>query len=398
MAARQCYACDRSYDEHRARCDSGEPLWVPLQTTATWPGSDEQTRRGRDPASSGIWRYEPLLPASRPPAGADLAPGATPLLRAAGLEPYAGARLWLKDEGRNPTGSFKDRGSAVGVAEALEAGADRVGTVSHGNMALSTAAHAATAGLECVVLVPDDIADARLRAIGRFDPQIVRVQGDYGRLYHDALALGAEHGIRFLNSDVPLRVAGQKTLAYELVDSSPDLDAVVLPVSSGGNASAVWKGLLEARASGRIDALPRLYLTQAAACDPIAAAFRARADRVEPATDVAETVAYSIANADPPSGTRALAAVRDTGGAIVSVGESAILEAQDRLARTAGVRAEPASATTLAGLRQLTAEGEIGADERVACVLTGRGYGDGGGVPVTERVERTDLEAAIALE
>ncbi|WP_425494486.1 threonine synthase [Natronosalvus halobius] len=386
---RVCYACERTFETPRARCDCGEPLWRPIEPLESCPS---------DAGSSGrsIWRYDAVLPASQPTG--DLEAGGAAVWRSRSLESYAGANVWLADEGRNPTGSFKDRGSAVGVAATLEAGIDRVGTVSHGNMASSVAAHAAAAGIDCTVLVPADIAEERIRAIARFDPQIVRVHGDYGRLYYDALELGRRHGIQFLNSDVPLRVAGQKTLAFDLLETVPSLDAIVLPVSSGGNASAVWKGLLELRAGGLLESLPRLYLIQAAACDPIAAAYRSDRERVDPASGVKETVAYSIANADPPSGTRALAAVRDTDGAALSVDDDAILEAQDRLARDAGVRVEPASATTVAGLRRLTERGDVGPDETVACVLTGRGYGGEGELPSAPVVDREDLESSLDSE
>ena len=393
MTDRCCAACDRVYGEPRARCACGEPLWFALREADQWPRAAAGGGGWPSPAS-GIGRYAALLPVD--PTAADLGAGATPLVRADRLDEVAGCRLWLKDEGQNPTGSFKDRGSAVGVAAVAAATTgERVGTVSHGNMARSTAAHAAAAGVDCVVLVPEDVPAERLAAIARFGPTILRVRGDYGRLYHDALALGPDHGIRFCNSDVPLRVAGQKTLAYELLEAAPDLDVIVLPASSGGNASAVWKGLREARLAGLTRDLPRLCLVQAAACDPIAAAFR-RGDETVSSTTAGETVAYSIANPDPPSGTRALAAVRATGGAVVSVDDDAIRDARSQLARRAGIEAETAAATPLAGVRRLRRSGGIDADERVACVVTGRGYGDtGSNMATSSVVDRGELGDAL---
>ncbi|MCU4751599.1 threonine synthase [Halobacteria archaeon AArc-curdl1] len=391
---RRCYACGVTTDQPYARCDCGEPLWFAVQPLEAWPALAELT--------GSIWRYEDVLPVEQP--AGDLAPGATPLLSVPGLREETGLELWLKDEGRNPTGSFKDRGSAVGVGVALERAHEastpagdpaRVATVSHGNMALSTAACAAAAGLEATVFVPEDIAGERLAAIGAFEPEIVRVRGDYGRLYHDALELGARHGVTVCNSDVPSRVAGQKTLAFELLEAVPDLDAIVLPVSSGGNASAVWKGLLEMRAGGLCTDLPALYLVQATACDPIARAYRASDDVVTPIDDDADTVAYSIANADPPSGTRALAAVRDTGGAVVSVDDDAILTAQRRLA-SVGIRVEPSSATTLAAITALCEGGALKSGDRVAGVLTGRGYGGSGGEPETTGRTRDTLDTVFS--
>jgi len=364
MSDRVCYDCGARYDDRRARCDCGEPVWLDVDAGGFgW----EDLADG-----PGLWRYAPLLPVE-PTEGIARAVGGTPLIRTPSLDGFAGARVHLKDEAANPTGSFKDRGSAVGVAAAAAAG-DPVGTVSHGNMAMSTAAHAAAVDADCAVLVPDDIPEERLRFIAQYDPTLLRVEGDYGRLYERSLAVGAERGIRFLNSDVPLRVEGQKTLGYEVAEAfAPGApDALVLPVSSGGNASAVWKGLSELAAAGAVDP-PPIYLVQAAACAPIAAAYERGDDAVTP-VEGGETVAYSIANADPPSGTRALAAVRDTGGAVLAVEDGAILAAKRALAREAGLCVEAASATALAGVRTLTAEGELGADDDVAVVATGTGF------------------------
>ncbi|WP_135854265.1 threonine synthase [Halorussus salinus] len=406
-----CYRCGATASfPDRKRCDCGEPLWFDTDGAAAefaWP--DAETTAG---AKSAVRRYADLLPFDSESGGAiegvSAAAGATPLVRASGLDNDAGCRLWLKDESENPTGSFKDRGSAVGVAWAAEAGREWVGTVSHGNMAMSVAATAAGASSgdpdadspRALVLVPDDISGERLAAIAQYDPALVRVAGDYGRLYHETLA--ADAPVEFVNSDTPLRVAGQKTTALEICeafargasaremrgrrDRAPDdssasevpsvPDAIVLPVSSGGHASATWKALRELRAAGLLaeEALPRLYFVQAAACDPIAAAFRDERESVTRATETGETVAYSIANADPPSGTRALAAARATGGAVLSVPDDEILDAKATLARNAGFCVEPASATALAGIRRLSDAGELAADDAVVAVLTGTGF------------------------
>lgn len=279
----------------------------------------------------------------------------------------AGCHVFLKDERANPTGTFKDRGSAVGI---LAADDRPVLTVSHGNMARSVAALAAANGIKAGILVPADVPAERLAPIARYDPAILRVDGEYDRLYHDALAM-EDH--LALNADVPLRIAGQKTLAFEIAAQAPAADAVVLPVSSGGNASAVWKGFRELVAAGAIESVPQLFLVQAATCAPIAAAFQSGRDTVEPLERETETIAYSIANADPPSGTRALRAARETGGAVISVSDSRIREAQERLATRAGVSAETASATVLAGLSRLAADGHVRAHDEVVAVITGTG-------------------------
>jgi threonine synthase len=397
MTRLACYRCGETASfPDRKRCPCGEPLWFDTDDAAAgfeWPAGGAPGRAG------GPWRYADLLPVERRE-GVAAGSGDTPLVRAAGLDADAGCRLWLKDESENPTGSFKDRGSAVGVAWAAANDRPWVGTVSHGNMAISTAAHAADTDADCVVLVTDDISAERLAAIAQYDPRVLRISGDYGRLYYDAL--DADAPVEFVNSDTPLRVAGQKTTALEICEAfaagaggadSDAPEAIVLPTSSGGHASASWKALRELETAGLldVDALPRLYLVQAAACDPIAEAYREAREEVT-AVDPGETIAYSIANADPPSGTRALAGVRDTGGAVVSVPDEEILDAQSTLATAAGFCAEVASATTLAGIRRLFEAGELAEDDAVVAVLTGTGFREldaGGEAP--ESVALADL-------
>ncbi|XVH31961.1 threonine synthase [Haloferacaceae archaeon DSL9] len=392
----RCYDCGRSTADPTAqRCACGEPLWFDTDASAAtfdWPAADPRT---------GIWGYDALLPASPPPSGLGATVGGTPLVRTPALDAFAGVRTYLKDEGRNPTGSFKDRGSAVAVAAALDRDVERVGTVSHGNMAMSTAAHAAGAGLDCVVFVPDDISADRLRNIAQFSPRIVRVDGDYGRLYREALALGRSRDIEFANSDSPLRTAGQKTTGLEIChafaaagETTPD--AIVVPVSSGGHASATWKAVRELDAAGLLDRVPRLYFVQAAACAPIARAFERGDDAVAP-VEKGETVAYSIANPDPPSGARALAAARETGGAILAVDDDEIRTAQQRLAIDAGVSVEASSGTCLAGARRLAERGDLDADETAVLVATGNGFKEsiGGVDPDADLVALANLEAVL---
>lgn len=388
MPVLSCYACGRTVEPPAApRCECGEPRWFETEPDAlaalAWP----------DSLDALAWTFADLLPVDPPAAGVGAAAGGTPLVRTPTLDEYAGVRTFVKDEGLNPTGSFKDRGTAVGIELAKREGADAVGTVSHGNMAMSTAAGAAAAGLDCVVCVPADISAERLRNIARYDPRIVRVEGDYGRLYYDALEVGRERGVRFVNSDTPGRVAGQKTTALEALAqhrarTGAVPDAVVLPTSSGGHASGAYKALLELRAAGLLDGAttPRLYLVQAAACAPVAEAYR---DGREDVTRVerGETVAYSIANPDPPSGTRALHGARETGGGAVAVEDDAILDAQRRLAAEAGLTVEASSATALAGARRLAADGVLDREDSVVCVATGSGFKESVGAAEGDAVD-----------
>ncbi|UHQ98515.1 threonine synthase (plasmid) [Natrinema zhouii] len=383
-----CYDCGATAPlGARKRCPCGEPLWVDIDASGF-----EWAETG---SVDDMWRYTEVLPVTEP---VGVPPGGTPLSRAERLDEYAGCTLFLKHEGQNPTGSFKDRGSAVGTAATVETGRKWIGTVSHGNMALSTSAYAASAGLECAVFVPADTPPARLELIARHDPHIFGVKGDYGRLYADTLSLETE--ANFVNSDTPLRVAGQKTIVYEILEQlAPTApDAIALPVSSGGQASAVWKAINELRRAGAIDddEVPRLYLCQAAACDPIATAYRNDEPEVTPVT-AGETIAVSIANADPPSGTRALTAVRDTEGAVVSVPDEAIRDAMDRIATRAGVSVEPSSAVAVAGLRKLSQTDVIEPSDRVVAILTGSGYKELSGADIRSRtIDLADLERELA--
>ncbi len=379
---RLCYACGSRTSDAASRCDCGEPLWLALDPPSDWPVTNENS----------IWRYREWLPVDAP-AGIGAAAGGTPLVRTRRLDDLVDCRVHLKLESTNPTGTFKDRGSAVGVA----ATSGPLGTVSHGNMAISVAAHAAASGRPCSVLVPDDIPVSRLRQIAEYDPRILRVTGDYGELYDATIKIGSQLGIRFLNSDTPLRVAGQKTTGLEICEAfAPDTpDAVVLPVSSGGHASGIWQAFRDLETAGLIQEPPALYLVQAAACSPIADAYQAAQDTVS-AVEPAETIAYSIANPDPPSGTRALTAARETGGGVIAVDEEAIREAMTTFAEVVGVSAEPASAVTLAGLEKLTATKQIAQNDDVVLVVTGTGFrNDAAGSVTTETIPQSELAETL---
>ena len=384
-----CHRCERRYGDIRVRCDCGEPLWIDADpTTFAW---DER----RD--ASGMWRYEALLPTDRPD-GVARAAGGTPLVRSPGLDDAAGGRVFVKDEGENPTGSYKDRGSAVAVPRAVAAGDDVVGTVSYGNMAISTAAHAASLDRECIVFVPEEISSVRLELIAQYEPTIIQVRGEYGALYEDALELSDRLPISVLVSDAPTRISGYKTALFEIYESfAPETpDVIALPASSGGFASGVWLGIRELERAGVIDEPPRLCLVQTAAADPITRAFEGgSADPMPiPPEEAGETIAHSIGNPDPPSGARALAAVRDTDGVVVSVTDDEIRAAGRQFAVEGGFCVEPASATTLAGVSRLAERGDVSADESIVLVPTGTGFkelGTGGTDVATETVHRTEL-------
>ena len=398
-----CTGCGQEVDGARwqARCGAcGEPLAV----------AAPRGGRVRDDGPL-LMRFADFLPAQA--LGLDdpgspvltLGEGGTPLVpldrvgRALGLP-----RLLAKVEGANPTGSFKDRGSVAGVQRARALGFRSVGTVSTGNMASSMAAYAARAGLRAVVLVPAQIPRAKLAPIAAYNPLLIGVEGDYGRLYHLSLQLGPELGIAFVNSDDPYRVEGQKTLALELWHQLKGVpDAVVVPVSSGGHLAGLLKGFQELVALGLAKRLPRLAGVQAAGCAPIAAAFARGAQAPEPWGEP-RTIAKAIANPAPPSGRRLLRAAR--AGAplhFIAVTDEEIMAAYWELARKEGIFAQPDAACALAGVRRLRQEGFLGTDDTVVAVLTGHGTKDltplEAGAPVSLRTcALADLPSVLAQE
>ena len=387
-----CSRCGAAYERRQhPRCTCGEPLWYDSDAAGfDWDDCTDD---------EGLWRYAPLLPASDP-GGLAVVAGGTPLVRSRRLDDTAGCRVWVKDETEQPTGSYKDRGSAVALSLADADGTAPVGTVSYGNMAMSTAAHAASAGRDCVVLVPAETSSVRLELIAQYDPTVLRVEGDYGALYDDVLALDPETPVDFVLSDPPARTSGYKTVVFELFEqfASDVPDALALPASSGGFVSGVYQGLSDLEAAGLLDELPRLYAVQTAASDPITRAFERGSDDVmplEPAA-VGDTIAHSIGNPAPPSGNVVLDAVRETDGAVLSVTDEEITSAQRAFARRGGFCVEPASATPLAGVTRLVDRGEIGSDDDVVLLPTGTGFKEAGTGPGVDRstfrvVDRADV-------
>jgi threonine synthase len=301
--------------------------------------------------------------------------GGTPLLHARRLGAAVGCEdLWLKDESRNPTGSFKDRGTAVAVAVLAAAGVELIGTVSTGNMARSVAAYAARAGLRATIWVGASTPAHKLAPIAIHGADLVRIDAPYGEIYRTSLLWGANHDVVFVNSDSALRVEGQKTIAYEIAEqcSGRPVDWLLVPTSSGGNFSAIGKGFREIVDLGHLQRSPRLVAVQAAGCSPIASAWEAGAE--EPVeVGPARTVAGAISNPTPPSGARALRWARETGGLALKVTDVEILSAQKEIGALTGRFVQPASAAGIAALRKLMQSETIRSDDRVAVLLTGAG-------------------------
>jgi len=373
------------------RCD--EPLEVQYDLENLKERRSPRTFEGRP---WNMWRYSEILPVDAD-GRISLEEGGTPLHLGRRLGEKLGLeRLYFKDETRNPTGSFKDRGSSVGVSKAVQLRANAVGCVSTGNMAASVAAYAAKAGLRSLVLIPTGTPVEKMVQTMICGSALIAVRGEYPETYRMGLEASAKHRIYMVHSDAPFRVEGQKTVAYEISEqlgwNSPD--RVLVPTSSGGNISALWKGFKEMHQLGLVSHVPSMVCVQAEGCSPIAASFGSGKDAVHPFAK-SDTIAQSISNPDPPSGRRVLRLLKDSKGHAMSVTDQEILEAQRLVAETEGLFVEPASASTIAALVKLAESGVIGRSDRVVCVLTGSGLKD---VKSATRLLKKPIEIGSARE
>jgi len=318
-----------------------------------------------------LYRYGELLPITAQTPLLTLGEGDTPLVRAPHLEDLLGCReLYLKLEGCNPTGSFKDRGMVMAIAKALESGSRAVICASTGNTSASAAAYAARADLEAIVLVPEHyVALGKLAQAIIYGARVVMVDGNFDDALRLVRELSQRHPVTLVNSVNPYRLQGQKTAAFELCDSLGDApDILAIPVGNAGNISAYWMGFKEYYQMGKISRLPRMVGFEAEGAAPIV-----RGQVVEKP----ETVATAIRIGNPASWKLAEAARDESGGLIDCVSDQEILEAYRLLSSKEGVFVEPASATPVAGLGKLVSQGRLNLkDSRVVCVLTGNGLKD----------------------
>ena len=373
MASLVCSLCGATYPyvEHRQRCSKdGEPLHVQLDR------GEEKKEIGGD---SLLHRWQQFLPFGRISDDIDLGVGNTPLVKSRRLASRLGmADLYFKNEGLNPTGSFKDRGTVAGIQRALDLGFKAVGTVSSGNMAGSMAAFAARAGLDCFIMVSSRILPEKLGPVGIYHPYLMLVDGDYGDLYQESLRIGEELGIYFIVGDDPFRVEGQKTVALEICLEmnwqAPDF--IFMPVSSGGNMSGVLKGLRELEERGMIARRPQVVGVQAEGSSPIAKAFLQGKESFERLQST-NTICGAITNPNPPSGNRVLRWLEGGRyGRVMTVTDDEALAAQRELAEGEGIWVQPDSAVTLAAVRKSLEQGTIDPSARVVCILTGNGLKD----------------------
>ena len=326
----------------------------------------------------GVWRYAPFMPVD-PAHKVSIQEGGTPLYPTKALGAEIGVEnTFVKFEGLNPTGSFKDRGMTMGVSHAKELGAQVVGCASTGNTSAALAAYAAKAGMKCAVFLPSGkVAMGKLAQALFFGAKVLSIDGNFD----DALALARkmadERKLYLLNSINPYRPEGQKSVLFEIMDqlNYEVPDRLILPVGNAANIWAVYTALTELEEVGWIDKMPMLTGIQAEGAAPVARAFAAEAKDFIPEQNP-ETVATAIRIGNPVSGRKALKAIYSTGGYCTTVNDDEIIKAQQLLGRREGVCVEPASAASVAGLKKLREMGIADKDERVVCICTGNGLKD----------------------
>ncbi len=343
---------------------------------------DQYPLPSRCPVGGGwpgvIGAYRPHLPVNPATPIITLHEGGTPLLLAPALSERVNARVYLKIEGANPTGSFKDRGMTMAISKACEAGAQIVVCASTGNTSASLSAYAARAGLTALVLIPEGkIAMGKLAQAIMHGAIVVQISGNFDQALDIVRVLGERPEITVVNSINPYRIEGQKTAAFEVCDVLGDAPTVhMLPVGNAGNITAYWRGYCEYHELGLITRRPRMLGWQAAGAAPFV--------HGAPVTNP-ETIATAIRIGNPASWQSAIEARDASGGAIGAVTDDEILAAYHLVARAEGVFVEPSSAASIAGLLQAHDAGSITRDDVIVCTVTGHGLKD----PQTALVDAT---------
>ncbi len=351
---------------------------------------------GRAPWRGVIDAYRDRLPLTDATPNITLYEGNTPLMPARVLSDRMGCEVFLKVEGLNPTGSFKDRGMTVAISHAAEEGAEAVICASTGNTSASAAAYAARAGMLCVVLVPrGKIALGKLAQALVHGARLLQVDGNFDDCLALASKLAMDYPVSLVNSVNDYRVEGQKTAAFEIVDALGDApDIHCLPVGNAGNISAYWQGYVEYADDGPAAKRPRMFGFQAAGAAPIVLGH---------VVDEPSTIATAIRIGNPASWTKAERARDESGGRIDAVTDREILAAYRLLARQEAVFVEPASAASVAGLLKSHTAGLIEPGQRIVCTLTGNGLKDpdwaisGSAAPLTIAVDAEAAASALGL-
>ncbi|WP_295582086.1 threonine synthase [uncultured Oscillibacter sp.] len=373
----KCVRCGRTYPAvpDLTTCDCGGILDIVYDYDLIKTRLTKETLARR--AERSMWRYRELLPVEEDTAPPPLRVGWSPLYDEPRLARQLGLkRLWVKDDGQNPTASLKDRASAMAVAKAREAGAGVIACSSTGNAASSLAGNAAAAGLETFIFVPSRAPKGKVAQLMTFGATVISVQGSYEDTFELSRQAIGRWGWYNRNAAInPYLSEGKKTVSLEIMEQLdwqvPDY--IAISVGDGCTIAGLWKGLKDLYAIGFIDRLPRLISAQAAGCCPLNRAI----ETGEPWRPMEEnTLADSIAVGVPRNADKALAAIRESGGLVVNVSDREIMEAQGLLGRTCGVFGEPAGVTGTAGVKKLCEQGVLGEGDTVVSVVTGNGLKD----------------------
>ncbi|MEG9194437.1 MAG: threonine synthase [Candidatus Methanoglobus sp.] len=363
MYSLKCIDCGKESVEESYNCECGGLLEVRFDLNQV--EIDFKLNR----KDLWVWKYRSLLPVKSEPV--TLKEGGTPLYRLERLEKELGVhRIYVKHEGLNPSGSFKDRGMTVGVTKALEFKRKAVACASTGNTSASMAMYAARAGLKAYVLLPaGKVALGKVAQALMHGAEVIGIRGNFDDALRIIREVSDRLKIYLLNSVNPFRLEGQKTIAYEIADEIGVPDRVVLPVGNAGNISAIYKGFKEFLELQLIDKIPKMTGIQASGAAPIYRAFLEKKEEITPVADP-ETIATAIRIGNPVNAKKALRAIYDSKGLAETVSDSEIISAQKLLAKN-GIGVEPASAASVAGLIKLSKLGMIEKDETVVCIATG---------------------------
>jgi threonine synthase len=375
-AALQCRICGQQYPvEPLTIC---EECFGPLEPAYDLQSIDgEQFRKHVETGPASLWRYEMLLPGGPGIERVDLGAGYTPLRRADNLARRLGLKkLWIKDDSVNPSNSFKDRVVSVALTMARAFGFEAISCASTGNLANATAAHAAKAGVDCYVFVPEDLERAKILATEAYGAKVVAVKGNYDDVNRLCSEVAEALPWAFVNVNMrPFYAEGSKSLGFETAEQLgwrlPD--HVVVPVASGALLTKIHRAFSELIAIGAVDERPyRVSGAQAEGCRPVAQAFKDGAETVQPVKP--NTIARSLAIGNPADGMFAMQVSRQTGGVIEWCTEEEIREGITLLAETEGVFTETAGGVTIANLRRLVDQGVIHPEEEAVAYVTGNGY------------------------
>jgi threonine synthase len=398
----KCITCEREYQpsEIDYTCPNCGPLLGTLQVLYDYDGIKKELTRDYLSSNKNFthWRYLPLLPINNPDFIQPLSAGWTPIYGNSSIGQELGVEsVWIKDDGRNPTGSLKDRASSVGVVKALEKDAKTVTAASTGNAASSWSAFTALANLHTIIFVPHNAPRAKIAQLLVYGATVLQVNGNYDDAF-DLCCRAAEKWEWYNRSTAinPYLGEGKKTAALEICEQLnwqvPDF--VFVSVGDGCIFQGMWKGFKEFHQVGLIDRLPKMIGVQAEGSAPLVKAFQTGSNKAEPLQP--NTIADSISVGVPRDQIKALKAVRESEGEFIAISDQEILDAISNLAKKAGVLAEPAGATAMAGLSRFARQGKIQSQEAAVVMVTGNGLKDIDGL--MKAVGQQPVEVENALE